>query len=95
MSAAFLALATQKHLDDLARQAGLTPEWKLLLGELDRLAQIRIRHRGADWLVRANASRAAARLFKTAHVALPRAPAGPNRSPRPRTPDKTTRPPTA
>jgi hypothetical protein len=67
----FLALAMQKHLDDLARQAGLTPEWKDLLRDLDRLAQVRLRHRGADWLARTDVSPAAARLFKTARVALP------------------------
>jgi hypothetical protein len=67
----FLALAMQKHLDDLARQAGLTLEWKELLRDLNRLAQVRIRHRGADWLVRTDASPAAARLFKTARLALP------------------------
>ena len=71
MFCSFLALAMQKHLDDLARQAGLTPEWKELLRDLDRLAQVRIRHRGADWLARADASPAAARLFKTARVAPP------------------------
>ena len=32
----FLALAMQKHLDDLVRQAGLAPEWKDLLRDLDR-----------------------------------------------------------
>ena len=35
----FLALAMQKHLDDLLRQAGLVPEWKELLRDLDRLAK--------------------------------------------------------
>ena len=67
----FLALAMQKHLDDLARQAGLIPEWKELLRDLDRLAQVRIRHRGADWFVRTDASPAVTRLFKTARVAPP------------------------
>jgi hypothetical protein len=66
-----LALAMQKHLDDFARQAGLTPEWKELLRDLDRLAQVSIRHRGADWLVRTDASSAVTHLFKTARVALP------------------------
>src|ERR1700687_5274079 len=46
----FLALSMQKHLDDLARQAGLAPEWKELLRDLDRLQQVRIRYRAADWL---------------------------------------------
>ena len=70
----FLALAMQKHLDDLLRQAGLASEWKDLLRNLDRLAEVRIRHRGADWLVRTDAAPAVAALFRAAHVALsPRA----------------------
>jgi hypothetical protein len=67
----FLALAMQKHLDDLLRQTGLVPEWKDLLRDLDRLAEVRIRHRGADWLVRADAAQAVAALFRAAHVVLP------------------------
>ncbi len=43
-------------LDDLLRQTGLVPEWKDLLRDLDRLAQARIRHREADWLVRTDAA---------------------------------------
>jgi len=59
-------------LDDLSRQVGLTPQWKGLLRDLDRLAQVRIRLGGANWLVRTDASPAAARLFKTVRLALPR-----------------------
>jgi transposase len=44
----FLALAMQKHLDDFLREAGLVPEWKGLLRDLDRLGEVRICHRGAD-----------------------------------------------
>jgi len=61
----FLALAMQKHLDDLLREAGLGPEWKDLLRDLDRLAEVvRIRHRGTDWLVRTDAAPAVAALFR-------------------------------
>ncbi|HVP99777.1 MAG TPA: IS1634 family transposase [Roseiarcus sp.] len=67
----FLALSMQKHLDDLSRQAGLVPEWKDLLRDLDRLQQVQIRHRGADWLVRTDAASAVAGLFRCAHLALP------------------------
>ncbi len=67
----FLALSMQKHLDDLAREAGLAPEWKHLLRDLDRLAQVRIRHRGADWLLRTDAAPSITSLFRRAHVALP------------------------
>ena len=67
----FLALAMQKHLDDLLRQTGLVPEWKDLLRDLDRLAQARIRHRGDDWLVRTDAAPGVTTLFKSARIALP------------------------
>jgi hypothetical protein len=52
----FLALLLQKRLDDLALTAGVTLEWKTLLRDLDRLQQLHIRHRQADWLVRTDAA---------------------------------------
>lgn len=52
----FLAPAMQKHLEVLAREAGIAPEWKELLRDLDRFQQVRIVHRGADWLVRTDAA---------------------------------------
>ncbi len=67
----FLALSMQNHLDDLAREAGVTPEWKQLLRDLDRLQQVRLAHRGADWLVRTDAAPNVAVLFRAAHIALP------------------------
>ena len=67
----FLALAMQKHLEDLMREAKIAPEWKELLRDLDRLQQVRIQHRGADWLVRADAAPSVTALFRAAHVALP------------------------
>ena len=67
----FLALTMQKLLDDLIRQADLAPEWRDLLRDLDRVAQVRIRHRDADWLVRTDVTPAVTTLFKHAHVALP------------------------
>jgi transposase len=67
----FLALAMQKHLDDLLRETGVTPEWKELLRDLDRLQNVRLEHRGADWLVRTDATRNVAALFRHAHIALP------------------------
>jgi len=67
----FLALAMQKHLDDLMREAGVAPERRVLLRDLDRLSQARIRHRGADWLVRSDAAPAVTTLFKRAQLALP------------------------
>ena len=37
-----LALAMQKYLDDLSCEAGVAPEWKELLRDLDRLQQVRL-----------------------------------------------------
>ena len=67
----FLALAMQKCLEDLSRQAGIVPEWKTLLRDLDRLQHVRVRHRDHDWLVRTDASKPIADLFCHAHIALP------------------------
>ena len=67
----FLALAMQKYLDDLSIEAGVTPEWKELLRDLDRLQQVRLQYRGADWLVRTDAAQTITALFRQAHVALP------------------------
>jgi len=67
----FLALVMQKHLDDLAREAGTVPEWRVLLRDLDRLQQTRIQHNGKDWLVRTDATPAVTALFRQAGVALP------------------------
>ena len=67
----FLALAMQKHLDDLMLEAGVAPEWRVLLRDLDRLSQVRIRHRGVDWLARSDAAPAVTTLFKRAQLALP------------------------
>jgi transposase len=67
----FLALAMQKYLDDLSREVGVAPEWKVLLRDLDRLQQVRLQYRGADWLVRTDAAPTITALFRQAHVALP------------------------
>jgi transposase len=67
----FLALVMQKHLDDLAKEAGAVPEWRVLLRDLDRLQQTRIQHNGKDWLVRTDATSAVTALFRQTGVALP------------------------
>jgi len=67
----FLALAMQKYLDDLSIEAGVTPQWKELLRDLDRLQQVRLQYRGADWMVRTDAASIITALFRHAHVALP------------------------
>lgn len=67
----FLALVMQKHLDDLATEAGQVLEWRPLLRDLDRLQQARIELNGKDWLVRTDAPAAVAALFRQARIALP------------------------
>ena len=67
----FLALVMQKHLDDLAAEAGEVPEWRPLLRDLDRLQQARIELHGKDWLVRTDAPASVAALFHRARIALP------------------------
>jgi hypothetical protein len=67
----FLALAMQKHLQDLASESGARLEWTPLLRDLDRLQQVRIRHRDRDWQVRTDVSKSVAALFRHAHIALP------------------------
>ena len=49
-------LRCKKHLDHLSREAGVTLEWKEMLRDLDRLQQARLRHHGADWLLRTDAA---------------------------------------
>jgi hypothetical protein len=67
----FLALAMQKHLEDLLRKSAIAPEWKDLLRDLDRLQHVRIHHRDRDWLVRTDVAQPIAELFRHAHIALP------------------------
>ena len=67
----FLALAMQKHLDDLSCEAGVMLEWRQMLRDLDRLQQARLRHHGADWLLRTDATPMITGLFRHAHIALP------------------------
>ena len=67
----FLALVMQKYLDDLAAEAGTSPEWRPLLRDLDRLQRARIQLHGKDWLVRTDAPPRSAALFLQARIALP------------------------
>ena len=67
----FLALAMQRRLDDLLREANIAQEWSTLSRDLDRLAQARIRYRNADWLVRSDASPTVSALLRYAGIALP------------------------
>jgi hypothetical protein len=67
----FLALLLQKHLNDLARNAGSNVEWRTLLRELDYLSEARVRSSEKDWLIRSDATPAVAAIFRQARIALP------------------------
>ena len=67
----FLALLLQKHLNDLARNAGSNVEWRTLLRELDQLSEARVRSSEKDWLIRTDATPAVAAIFRQARIALP------------------------
>ena len=69
-----LALARQKYLNDISCDAGIRRESKELLRDIARLQQARLQYRGADWLVRTDATPTTTALFRQAPVALaPRA----------------------
>ncbi|BBF93870.1 transposase [Blastochloris tepida] len=65
----FLALLMRAELDELYNDGVL--EWAALLRELDRLQQVRLRHREVDWLVRTDATPAVSDLFRRVRIALP------------------------
>ena len=67
----FLALLLQKRLNDVARVVGSQVEWTMLLRELDRLSEARMRLSDKDWLIRTDATPAVAAIFRHAHIALP------------------------
>nr|WP_210247396.1 IS1634 family transposase [Blastochloris sulfoviridis] len=66
----FLALLMRAELDEVFGAGGV-PEWSVLLRELDRLQQVRLRHREVDWLVRTDATPAVSDLFRRVRIALP------------------------
>ena len=61
----------QKHLDDLFAEDAIVPEWAAVLRELDRLQQVRIRYRDADWMVRTDAPPSVTDLYRRVRIALP------------------------
>ena len=87
----FLALVMQKHLDDLrcrGRHHARMEDCSCAISIV--CSSARIRHHGADWLVRTDACQPVAALFLQAHIALPpRAPGVAHRRQRPvQTPQK-------
>jgi transposase len=67
----FLALLLQKELDDRCRQAGLRPEWREVLRDLDRLQEAILESGGKTWVVRTEAGGWVPRMLKLAGLALP------------------------
>ncbi len=92
----FLALSMQKHLDDLVARPASRRNGRTSCAISIASPQVRIRHRGADWLVRTDAAPDVTRLFKCAHSPCRPAPARPVLRRRPlQIPPKTPRPPKA
>ena len=67
----FLALVLQKELDDRCRNAGLKPEWREVLRDLDRLQEATLESGGKTWIVRTEAGGWVPRMMKMAGIALP------------------------
>src|SRR3712207_5152221 len=67
----FLALVLQKELDDRCRQAGLRPEWREVLRDLDRLQEATLVQDGKRLVIRTPATGLTGRLFQIAGIALP------------------------
>jgi transposase len=67
----FLALVLQKELDDRCRQAGLRPEWREVLRDLDRLQEATMVQDGKRLVIRTPTAGLTGRLFQIAGVALP------------------------
>jgi hypothetical protein len=61
----------QKHLNDLARNAGSNVEWRTLLREINQLSEAHVRSCEKDWLIRPDATPAVAAIFQQARIALP------------------------
>jgi hypothetical protein len=67
----FLALVLQKELDDGCRRAGLKPEWREVLRDLDRLQEASLESGGKTWIVRTEAGGFVPQILKMAGLALP------------------------
>ena len=67
----FLALVLRKELEDRLSAARLTPEWRDLLADLDRLQELTVVQDGKRLILRTPVSGVAGRLFQAVGVALP------------------------
>ena len=67
----FLALVLHKDLDDRCRHAGLRPEWREGLRDLDRPQETTLVQYGKRLVIRTPATGLTGRLFQIAGIALP------------------------
>jgi transposase len=67
----FLALVLHKELDDHCRKAGVRPEWREVLRDLDRLQEATIESGGKTWRVRSEATGCVPLVLRLAGIGLP------------------------
>ena len=67
----FLALVLAKELEDRLAAAGLKPEWRELLADLDRLQEIEVEQDGKRFILRSPITGVTGKAFKAVGVALP------------------------
>jgi transposase len=68
----FLALILRKELQARCEKAGIKPEWRDALRDLDRLQEITIQHNGDPIILRTQTQGAVGLIFKAAGIALPK-----------------------
>lgn len=67
----FLALLLRKDLEDRLAAAGLKPEWRALLADLDRLQEIEAEQDGKCFILRTPVTGVAGKVFQAMGIALP------------------------
>ena len=67
----FLALVLAKELEDRLAAAGLKPEWRELLADLDRLQEIEVEQDGKRFILRSPITGVTGKAFQAVGVALP------------------------
>ena len=67
----FLALVLRKELEERLAGAGLKPEWRELLADLDRLQEIEAEQDGKRFILRTPVTGVAGKAFQAVGVALP------------------------
>ena len=67
----FLAVVLRKELEERLAAARLKPEWRELLGDLDRLQEIEVEQDGKRFILRTPVTGVAGKVFQAVGVALP------------------------